>query len=135
MPVYEDAIKDFPDRNIPLETKDGTWYFFSSDPLRQEITYSSAPGKPANLRTLFPEQAQEVIAMNRRGERPYTLGGKETSAEAVENVPDYENVVGQDDLTRFDKKNSERRNNRNNNRSNRNNYNNRPRNNRSDNHA
>lgn len=122
VPVYEDAVKNFPDRNIPLETQDGTWYFFSSDPLKQEITYSSAPGKPANLHTLSPEQAQEVIAQNRRGERPYTLGGKETTAETVENTPDYENVVGQDDLTRFDKKPAERRqprNNRSNNRPNR----------------
>ena len=45
--------------------------------------------------------------MNQRGEKPYSLGGKETAAEAVENVFDYENVVGQDDLTRFDKKRSQ----------------------------
>lgn len=109
VPVYEDAVRDFPARNIQLETKDGTWYFFSSDPLKQEITYSSAPGRPANLHTLSPEQAHEIIDMNRRGEKPYTLGGKETSAEAVENVPDYENVVGQDDVTRFDRKRNNNR--------------------------
>lgn len=109
VPVYEDAVRDFPARNIQLETKDGTWYFFSSDPLKREITYSSAPGRPANLHTLSPEQAHEIIDMNRRGEKPYTLGGKETSAEAVENVPDYENVVGQDDVTRFDRKRNNNR--------------------------
>ena len=108
VPVYEEAVKKFPDRNTPLETKEGTYYYFSSDPLRGEITYSSAPGKPANLHTLTPEQALDIIAQNRRGERPYSLGGKETNVEAVENVPDYENVVGQDDLTRFDKKPSNR---------------------------
>lgn len=104
LPIYEEAVKNFPDRSQVLETKDGTWYFFSSDPLKQEITYSSAPGKPANLHTLTPEQANEIISMNQHGEKPYTLGGKETAAEAVENVYDYENVVGQDDLTRFDRK-------------------------------
>ena len=40
--------------------------------------------------------------MNRRGEKPVSLGGKQSSIEAVE--IDYQNVVGQDDLTRFDKK-------------------------------
>jgi hypothetical protein len=44
--------------------------------------------------------------MNRRGEKPITLGGKQSSAEIVE--IDYQNVVGQDDLTRFDKKKNNR---------------------------
>ncbi len=102
--VYQDAMKNFPDRNITLETKDGTFYFFSSDPLKGEITYSSAPHVPANLQTLTPERANEIIAMNKRGEKPFNLGGKQTAGEAMEHQPDYENVVGQDDLTRFDKK-------------------------------
>ncbi len=117
--VYQDAMRDFPDRNTTLETRDGTFYFFSSDPLRGEITYSSAPHVPANLQTLTPEQANAIIEMNKRGEKPASLGGKETSMESVENVPDYENVVGQDDLTRFDKKkgqNNRRQNNRRDNR-------------------
>lgn len=104
VPIYEDATKDFPDRRITLETMDGTWYFFSANPLRRELTYSSAPGKPANLHTLTPEQVNEIIQLNNEGHKPQTLGGKETSNEAVENLPDYQNVVGQDDLTRFDKK-------------------------------
>ena len=104
VPIYEDATRDFPDRRTVLETQDGSWYFFSANPLQREITYSSAPGKPANLRTLTPEQANEIIEMNNNGKRPYTLGGKETTAEAVENLPDYENVVGQDDVTRFDRR-------------------------------
>ena len=37
-----------------------------------------------------------------RGEKPALLGGKQSCIEAVE--VDYQNVVGQDDLTRFDKK-------------------------------
>ena len=108
VPVYEDATRDFPDRRIVLETQDGSWYFFSADPLRREITYSSAPAKPANLHTVTPEQANEIIALNKKGQRPYTLGGKETTAEAVEAMPDYENVVGQDDVTRFDRKRDNR---------------------------
>jgi hypothetical protein len=40
--------------------------------------------------------------MNRRGEKPMDLGGKQSATVIVET--DYQNVVGQDDLTRFDKK-------------------------------
>jgi hypothetical protein len=40
--------------------------------------------------------------MNRRGEKPLTLGGKQSAMPVVD--VDYQNVVGQDDLTRFDKK-------------------------------
>ncbi len=113
IPVYEDATRDFPDRRIVLETMEGSWYFFSANPLSREITYSSAPGKPANLHTISPEQANDIIEKNNRGEKPYSLGGKQTTAEAVENLPDYQNVVGQDDVTRFDPKaNREQRNHR-----------------------
>lgn len=102
VPIYEEAVKKFPARNIELETKEGTYYFFASDPLKGEITYSSDPHMPANLQVLTPEQANEVIAMNRRGEKPQSLSGKATTVTAAE--IDYQNVVGQDDLTRFDKK-------------------------------
>jgi hypothetical protein len=44
--------------------------------------------------------------MNKRGEKPVSLGGKQSTVEAIE--IDYQNVVGQDDLTRFDKKKNNR---------------------------
>ena len=46
--------------------------------------------------------------MNRRGEKPLNLGGKQSSVAMVE--VDYQNVVGQDDLTRFDKKKNNKNN-------------------------
>lgn len=102
VPVYEEAMKNMPSRRQPLETQEATYYLFSTDPLKGEVVYSTDAHKPINLRVLTPEQAKEVIEMNRRGEKPVTLGGKQTTAVEVE--IDYQNVVGQDDLTRFDKK-------------------------------
>lgn len=102
VPVYEEAMKNMPSRRQPLETQEATYYLFSTDPLKGEVVYSTDAHKPINLRVLTPEQAKEVIEMNRRGEKPITLGGKQTTAVEVE--IDYQNVVGQDDLTRFDKK-------------------------------
>ena len=117
MPIYEEATKKLPSRNVPLETKDATYYFFSSDPLAEQVTYSTDQRRPANLETISPARAREIIEMNRRGEKPLNLGGKQSAVAIVE--VDYQNVVGQDDLTRFDKKKN--KNNNNGNRGNRHN--------------
>ncbi len=105
--VYEDAMSYMPDRRTTLETLDGTWYCFSMDPLAGEITYSSDPKKAANLQILTPAQAKEIIRLNAEGKKPASLAGKSTTAEAVESLG-YQNVVGQDDLTRFDKRKNQR---------------------------
>lgn len=111
MPIYEEATKKLPSRNVPLETKDATYYFFSADPLKGEVTYSTDARHPANLQVITPAKAKEIIEMNRRGEKPLNLGGKQSAVAIVE--VDYQNVVGQDDLTRFDKKKSRPNNNNN----------------------
>lgn len=101
--VYEDAMALMPDRHTPLETQEGTWYCFSIDPLAGQITYSTDPKKPENLQVLTPQQAKDIIRQNEEGKKPKTPAGKSTTVEAVESLG-YKNVVGQDDLTRFDKK-------------------------------
>ena len=111
VPVYEEAVKKLPSRHQTLETKDATYYFFSSDPIKGEITYSTDSHRPMNLQTISAKMARDIIEMNCRGEKPISLGGKQSSSELIE--IDYQNVVGQDDLTRFDKKKNNR--NRNNN--------------------
>ena len=127
VPIYEEAVKKIPPRHIHLETQDATYYFFSSDPLKGEVTYSTDAHHPANLQTIHAKQAKEIIEMNKRGEKPISLGGKDTAVESVK--IDYQNVVGQDDLTRFDKKKQNRNNNGHNNRRRDHHHNNKPRNN------
>ena len=100
VPVYEDASKLLPSRNIPLETKDATYYFFSADPLAGTVTYSSDEHVMANLQTITTGRAHEIIAMNRRGEKPFNLEG----TRAVVPEVGYQNVLGHDDVTRFDRK-------------------------------
>ena len=126
VPVYEEAVKKLPSRHQHLETKDATYYFFSSDALKEEVTYSTDSHHPANLQTISIQRAKEIIDMNKRGEKPLSLGGKETAVETVK--IDYQNVVGQDDLTRFDKKKQHRNNGNQNNRKRDSRHNNKPRN-------
>ena len=100
VPVYEDASKLLPARHVELETKDATYYYFAADPLAGTVTYSSDPHVAANLTTLTAARAHEIIAMNRRGEKPDTLEG----ARAVAVEIGYQ--TGHGDVTRFDKKKS-----------------------------
>jgi len=100
VPVYEDASKLLPPRHVELETKDATYYLFSADPLAGMVTYSSDPHVAANLQTITAHRAKEIIAMNNRGEKPDTLEGTRVSTPEL----GYHNVVGHDDVTRFDRK-------------------------------
>lgn len=101
--VYADAIKDFPNRDIPLETKDATWYHFKTDVFAREMTFSSAPNMPSNLITISVDRVKEVQEMNKKGEKPERLNEADEEQKVV---VDYQNVVGQDSLTRFDKEKS-----------------------------
>jgi cell fate regulator YaaT (PSP1 superfamily) len=100
---YVEAQKDIPVRDIPLETKDGTYYHFKTDVFKKEMQYSSSPSMAANIITVPVERVKEVIALNKQGIKVDSLETyNKDSLEKKEK--DYENVVGQDSLTRFDNK-------------------------------
>ena len=87
-----------PSRHTPLETKDATYYVFSTDPLAGTVTYSTDQHVPANLVTLTATRAFEVISMNRRGEKPIALEGNPTAD------PEIGYQTGHGEITRFDRK-------------------------------
>ena len=102
IPTYEEAVGKLPDRRIPLETQLATYYVFATDPLRGTVTYSTDQRQVVNLEIVTSERAKAIIEMNRRGEKPADLGGIHTTIEGSE--VGYANVVGQDDVHRFDRK-------------------------------
>ena len=68
------------------------------------------------------DRVKEIMAMNKKGEKPDNLKDEAVAIKTnvvVEKVHDYENVVGQDSLTRLDDK-SRNKNNRNKNNQSRN---------------
>ncbi len=101
IPLYEEAVAKLPDRRIPLETLTSTYYVFATDPLQGTVTYSTDQRQAVNLEIISAERAKEIIEMNRRGEKPTDLGGRHTTIEGSETG--YANVVGQDDVRRFDR--------------------------------
>lgn len=100
--TYVDALKDFPSKEIQLESKEGTYFHFKTDVFKGLISYSTDQNFAANLVTITTERAKEVIRMNKKGQKPDKLEPAQGAEQKV-SPPEYENVVGQDSLTRFDR--------------------------------
>lgn len=96
---YMDALKEFPSKEVSLETIDGTYYHFKTDTFKGLISYSTSPNFGANVVTISTDRAREVIMMNKKGQKP---GSLDEIAKNDEKKIDYNNVVGEDSLTRFD---------------------------------
>lgn len=108
--TYVEAQKQLPSREVALETKEGVYYHFKTDILKREITYSSDPVVPANLVSIPAKRAFEIIALNKRGIRVDQLAEGE---KAEEPQREFQDGVGDDSLTRFDKMKKSRNKNRN----------------------
>ena len=99
--VYAEAQKQLPGKDIPLETKDNTYYLFKPDILARMVTYSTDKKIPANLVTVSAARAFEVIALNKQGIKPDSLLSEGQLAEGEQKK--VVDLAEQDDLTRFDK--------------------------------
>ena len=111
---YLDAIKDFPDvTGIRLKTAKGDAVHQKTDIFRRMMWFSYLD----QLGTFLPmtvDRVKEIIEMNKQGEVPVDLGElEEKETKKKEHIPDYENVVGQDSVTRFDVKKKKKSSNRN----------------------
>ena len=98
---YMDAIRNFPSKEIQLETLDNTYYHFKTDVFKGIMSYSTSQNFGANVVAITARRAKEVIALNKKGTKPDMLDDH-SDDEETPIVIDYENGVGQDSLTRFD---------------------------------
>ena len=104
---YVEATKKLPPRDVRLETKDNTYFRFKTDIFKREITYSTDKQIAANLVTLSAERVFEVIALNKNGVRPEKLLLDDNQRE--KEISAYGDIIGQDSVSRFDKKKKKRR--------------------------
>ena len=104
--TYVEASKKLPPKDVKLETADNVYHYFKADIFRREVTYSTDRNIPANLVTVPAARAFEVIALNNRGEKPLTLA-EDNGREKKQS--EYADILGQDSLTRFDKKKKKRK--------------------------
>ena len=98
---YIDALKEFPETNVRLETIKGGAFHQKTDIFRRILYYAYADD-PGNFIAVPVARVKEIIDLNKSGQKPDALLS-EKEVVRVEKTPDYENVVGQDSLTRFDK--------------------------------
>ncbi|WP_276089260.1 regulatory iron-sulfur-containing complex subunit RicT [Pedobacter sp. JY14-1] len=109
--TYLDALKDIPDRVESLHTEIGVARHQKTD-IFKKVMWFSYPNTEDWI-PLKVDRVKEIMAMNKRGQKPVNLKEEAVAlkpAAPVEKVHDYENVVGQDSLTRLDDKNRKSRN-------------------------
>ena len=99
--TYVEAIRQLPPKDVHLETKDNTYYYFKADALKREIIYSTERNAPVDTVTLTAAQAFEIIALNKNGVKPDSLlpddGNKRGGSP-------FGDLLNQDAINRFDKK-------------------------------
>ena len=112
---YVEAGKRLPGKEHILQTQDGDYHLFKSDILAGLCTYSTDKNIAANCETITAERANEIIEMNKRGEKPVSLTHDE--GQKPEAKPNIDLAGG--DISRFDKtKKKKKKKNKNNSNSN-----------------
>jgi cell fate regulator YaaT (PSP1 superfamily) len=102
---YLDALKEFPEMDgKKLQTKKGDAFLQKTDIFKRTMwfSYRSDPGVfiPLDLKTVH-----SILELNAKGEMPEALTPLIKTIDKIINTePNFENVVGQDSLTRFDRK-------------------------------
>lgn len=102
---YMDALKDFPQNHEKLSVQNGTAFLIKTDIFKRKLFYQ-LPGEGGGIVPLSPERVKEIQHSAKNGLLLNTENIQDLVEEEkpVTKGPDYENVVGQDSLTRFDKK-------------------------------
>ncbi|MDP2526641.1 PSP1 domain-containing protein [Maribacter dokdonensis] len=99
--VYLDALKDFPSQDTKLFTEKGLAFCQKTD-IFKEMLWFSYKEDPGNWHVLSKDQVNEILQKNKKKEKVASLEMYAMEIVVEEKVV-FENVVGQDSLTRFDK--------------------------------
>ncbi|MBQ1752295.1 MAG: hypothetical protein II109_02645 [Paludibacteraceae bacterium] len=97
---YVEALKEFPSKDIVLETAKGPYYFFKLDVFARKMTYSADKKAPVDLLEMPLEEVWKIINENKKGKKVSEI---QTSESKGEPEISFENAVGEGSLTRFDK--------------------------------
>ncbi|OGS70367.1 MAG: hypothetical protein A3F91_07820 [Flavobacteria bacterium RIFCSPLOWO2_12_FULL_35_11] len=98
--TYLDTLTDFPRQDIVLKTKKGEAVFIKMDIFKRVLWYTYKEDRNKWFK-LTVENAKEIIDLNKNNKPVTSLEDYELEL-IEENVVEFEDVVGQDSLTRFD---------------------------------
>jgi len=101
--TYLDELKDFPETDQRIKTKRGDAFHQKTDIFKRMMWFSYVD-EPGAFIPLEVDAVKEIYGMNKKGVFPDDLKSFIYTEEEEEIEHDYENVVGQDSLTRFDNK-------------------------------
>ena len=104
---YMDALKDIPNNVDRIETESGIAYLQKTD-IFKRIMWFSYPRAESWI-PLTVEHVRELAELNSAGKKAQDLTAPEKDEETSVAIPDYENVVGQDSLTRLDDRNRKKK--------------------------
>ena len=104
--TYMDALRDIPDQVERLETLRGTARLQKTD-IFKRLMWFSYP-KDDNWIPVSLTRVREIQKLNKDGVKPDDLrdAAADIGTEVVSKALDYENVVGQDSITRLDERRS-----------------------------
>ena len=109
--VYLDALKDFPASDTKLFTEKGLAFCQKTD-IFKSLLWFTYKDEPSNWHVLSKDQVNEILDKNKKKEKVTSL--EEYAIDTiVEETVVFENTVGQDSLTRFDRPKRSRNRNRN----------------------
>ena len=97
--MYLDAIKHFPPAETKLYTEKGTAFHVKTDVFKR-LMWFVMDGENEFI-PLSPDRVKEIVSMNQQKKKPHTLKDFMIQETVVAEIA-YENVVGQDSLSRFD---------------------------------
>jgi len=100
---YMDALKDIPNNVDRIETVAGVAYLQKTDIFKKTMWFSYPHAE--SWIPLPVDRVKEIAEINAQGKKAPELINTEKVEEPKAAAPDYENVVGQDSLTRLDDKN------------------------------
>ena len=98
--TYLEALDSFPNTETKLQTEKGTASCQKIDIFKGRLWYAYEK-EGMNWHELSAEKANEIIEQNKNGKKPMALEEFAVEMPISENTP-YDDVVGQDSLTRFD---------------------------------
>ena len=99
---YLDALKGFPKSDIKLYTEKGTAVCQKTDIFKGMMWYAYE-GDWGNWHQIRNSQAKEIIALNKDKKKIASLEEYSSELLVEDTKTEFENVVGQDSLTRFDR--------------------------------
>ena len=103
--MYIEAIKSYPSANAKLKTQQGIGAHMKTDIFSGKMWYGfKQPGGPFIMAGFPIDTVRDILAQNKEGVEPEVDMNMVDPVEETVKTPDYENVVGQDELTRFDNK-------------------------------